>query len=286
MCGIAAWIGFGPIDPQIQRLQRAQDAMLHRGPDSAGNLVWSEGGGVLLTHRRLAIQDLSAKGQQPLASADGRMWMIFNGEIYNHLELRAELEQAGHRFGSRCDSEVLLAAYVEWGEAMLGRLVGMFALVILDTRREEVFLARDPLGIKPLYYRRQAAGLELASEIGALLAMDPDEPVAIHRPALWDYLTEGDTDHREATLVDGVNAFPAGCSARIALAGEERAIELSPPAIGRGRVRSPQDHPSTSTTPKPCARCARGSCATSSCTCEPTCPWGPCSPAGWIRRPS
>ena len=140
--------------------------MLHRGPDDGG----SESRGIAtLGMRRLAIFD-PANGRQPMASPDGRHTLIFNGAIYNHRALRDELAASGWAFRTNCDTEVLLAAFVSWGDRCLARLRGMFAFAVWDERNQSLFLARDPFGIKPLYYRQDNARLIFASELNALFA--------------------------------------------------------------------------------------------------------------------
>jgi len=160
ICGIAS--AGGTVDPA--RLARMSATLLHRGPDSEGTHVDR---GIGLAARRLAIIDLTG-GDQPIASEDGTVVVVQNGEIYNHLELRAELERAGHRFTTRCDTEVLAHGYEEWGARLWERLRGMFAVAVHDVRSQSVVLARDPYGIKPLYYRDAPAELSFASELDAL----------------------------------------------------------------------------------------------------------------------
>src|SRR6188472_1189114 len=145
MCGICGIVSAsGPADPD--RLARMSAKLLHRGPDSDGTFVE---GPAALAARRLAIIDLEG-GDQPIANEDGTVHVVQNGEIYNHEELRVELERAGHRFRTRCDTEVLVHAYEEWGDTFARRLRGMFAIAILDAPRQRVLLARDAFGIKPL----------------------------------------------------------------------------------------------------------------------------------------
>lgn len=167
MCGIAGWID-PQVHPDVLRagVQRMCDAMVHRGPDDGGIDL---GIGMALGMRRLAIFD-PANGQQPLRSPDSRYTLVFNGAIYNHPDLRRELAAAGWSFRTRCDTEVLLAAYVHWGEACLARFRGMFAFAIWDRRENSLFLARDPFGIKPLYCREANGALVFASELNALVA--------------------------------------------------------------------------------------------------------------------
>jgi asparagine synthase (glutamine-hydrolysing) len=163
--------------------------LAHRGPDDAG--VWSdERAGVLLGHRRLAVIDVSPLGHQPMVSDDGRMAIVFNGEIYNYLELRRELEQRGVRFASNSDTEVLLYGYREWGERVVDRLVGMYAFTIWDARSDRLFLARDRAGEKPLYYASGPWGFAFASEVGALTEL-PGVTDEIDSDALSLYLQYG-----------------------------------------------------------------------------------------------
>src|SRR5213082_2907730 len=150
------------------------DALHHRGPDARG-LRELDGPGLtgVLGHTRLRIIDLSPEGDQPLANEDGTIWVTYNGELYNHRELRSDLERAGHRFRSRTDTEVLVHLYEDCGGdpgRMLARLRGMFAFALADEARGRLLLARDRLGIKPLYVSRPGGGLAFASEAGALVA--------------------------------------------------------------------------------------------------------------------
>ncbi|RMF11636.1 MAG: asparagine synthetase B, partial [Alphaproteobacteria bacterium] len=166
MCGIV-----GLFDSRGKRsfdevlVARMNDSQTHRGPDDAGLHLEP---GLALGHRRLAILDLSPAGHQPMASDDGKVIVVFNGEIYNFMDLRAELEAAGHRFHSHCDTEVIVKGWQVWGESCVDRFRGMFAFAIWDSEQERLFLARDRLGIKPLYYAQMADGqLVFASELKA-----------------------------------------------------------------------------------------------------------------------
>ena len=186
MCGIAGRLNFrtgAPVDPGV--LRGMSDLLAHRGPDGGG--LWHEEA-VGLAHRRLAIVDLSDAARQPMTAEDPRVRVVCNGEIYNFRELRTELEARGHRFRTRSDTEVLLAAYVAHGVECLSRLRGMFAFALWDGGRRRLLLARDRTGKKPLYYRMDGDGIAFASEPKAFLADPAFEP----RPdpaALWDYLT-------------------------------------------------------------------------------------------------
>lgn len=168
MCGIAGIVALRGVQVEPAALLRLMDAIAHRGPDGAG--TWSSADrSVALGHRRLAIIDPGAGGHQPMASADGRHVMVYNGEVYNFLELRRELEAAGTHFHTESDTEVILAAWQAWGESMLLRFNGMWALAIFDTVSGELFLARDRFGIKPLLYAITPEQFVFASEMRALM---------------------------------------------------------------------------------------------------------------------
>ncbi|AGX86620.1 asparagine synthase (glutamine-hydrolyzing) [Candidatus Symbiobacter mobilis] len=188
MCGI---VGAGSTAPQADRawLAPARDTLIHRGPDDAGKW-WSDDGRVGLAHRRLSILDLSPLGHQPMHLAERGLSIVFNGEIYNFAELRRELESLGHHFRSHSDTEVLLAAYAQWGNECLARLNGMFTFALFDAPRQELFLARDRAGEKPLFYRLDQGVLYFASELKALLA-HPNLPRRIDPDALDCYLAMG-----------------------------------------------------------------------------------------------
>ena len=184
MCGIAGKYNYGNGDPVDALLVRAMcDKIAHRGPDDSGVHV---DGPVGLGHRRLSIIDLSELGHQPMASADRELWITFNGEIYNFMSLRKDLIARGYTFKSRCDTEVILYLYREYGTACVDHLRGMFAFAVWDTKRGEMFLARDRIGKKPLYYYDNGTTLIFASEIKSIL-QDPGVGRQINYPALYDY---------------------------------------------------------------------------------------------------
>lgn len=210
MCGIAGIFAFADSAPPVDReeLLRIREHMIRRGPDGAG--LWiSDNGRIGLAHRRLSIIDLSQAGAQPMASADGRCHITFNGEIYNYRELRKELEGKGYRFRSRSDTEVLLHLYADRGADMVHALRGMYAFAIWDAREQQLFLARDPFGIKPLYYAEDGRTYRYASQVRALVAakatnLAPD-PAGKAGFLLWGFVPE------PFTLYRAIQALPAGC---------------------------------------------------------------------------
>jgi len=166
---------------------RMRDTIVYRGPDDAGALAL-EADRVALGHRRLSIIDLSAAGHQPMSNEDGSLWITYNGEVYNHEALREELQAKGHTYRSRTDSETILHLYEEEGPRCVERLDGMFAFAIWDRRKRELFLARDRIGVKPLYYARLPGGVVFGSEIKAILA-HPAVSADIDEEAFFEYLT-------------------------------------------------------------------------------------------------
>ena len=167
MCGIAGFVSTqDPVEVRHLAVTRMCSAMRHRGPDDDGIETH---GDATIGMRRLAIFD-PANGHQPMHTVDGRFHLVFNGAIYNFRALREELRAAGRTFRTECDTEVLLAAFAQWGEACLKKLRGMFAFAVWDQHEQKLFLARDPFGIKPLYYRHEGARLLFASELNALIA--------------------------------------------------------------------------------------------------------------------
>ena len=244
MCGIAGIYrqDGGPV--AISRVRRMAAAMRHRGPDDEGYVgldVASErspilaGGpatppdargyplayappaadppadaaarGLVIGQRRLAIIDLSPRGHQPLASADGSVWLVFGGEIYNHVELRAELMARGHRFQSSSDTEVIAEGYVEWGDDLFRRMNGMWSIALWDARRRRLLLSRDRCGVKPLYVRFGGGELAFASEIRALLAAG-GMPAAVDPGAVRELIADARVDTGERTFFSGIRALP------------------------------------------------------------------------------
>lgn len=219
MCGVAGVLNFNGRSPAPEVLQRMTDAIKHRGPDGEGHFIK---GPVGLGHRRLAILDLSPAGKQPMVTDDGRFVLSYNGEIYNFQQLRKELQELGYQFRSRTDSEVLLNAYVEWGEKCLTKFNGMFAFALWDNVEQSLFLARDRYGIKPLYYHVTGEHLIFGSEIKAIVA-HPDYEVDVDRPALYEYFTFQNFFGAD-TLFKDVKMFPAGSFWRWSASGDSSPI--------------------------------------------------------------
>lgn len=254
MCGIAGIVTTAARPDDVRRLQAAATVMKHRGPDDEG-YVWLPaagspvefggkrtvpslrlpaaeyggelnmavpvcGPGVLLAHNRLSIIDLSPAGHQPMSAENGRVWIVFNGEVYNYRELRDEMAKEGCLFRTQSDTEVVLHALARWGEAALRRFTGMFSFAYYDGRRPgqpTLLLARDPFGIKPLYYASLPGGLAFASEIKGLLALGV--PAAPDMPRVVEYTISGQTDEAAQTMFAGVSQVPAAHLVRIPLGG-------------------------------------------------------------------
>jgi asparagine synthase (glutamine-hydrolysing) len=222
MCGIAGRYNFrsgAPVDATV--IGGMTSLLAHRGPDGQG--VFTDGA-IGLGHRRLAIIDLSDGGRQPMASADRRLWIPFNGEIYNCRELRKILEGRGHRVQSRSDTEVILAAYAQWGAACLKHLRGMFALAIWDSTERRLFIARDRLGKKPLFYRLDNDGIAFASEPKAFLA-EPGFQAVANPQALSHYLSYQYVPSPLSAFAGVSKLAPAHCL-----------------VVGEGAISSPQKY--------------------------------------------
>ena len=203
MCGIAGFAGMGVAgDAALSRVREMCAAILHRGPDSDGYFV---GGSVSMGMRRLSIIDVSG-GDQPIANEDGTVTVVFNGEIYNHRELRAQLEARGHRFRTHSDTEVLVHLYEEYGTDMAARLHGMFAFSIWDARNQRLYIARDRTGMKPLSYAVRGGGLVYCSELRSLYAFDRSS-LRIAPGAVMEYLAYGYVPH-PSSIFEGVKKLP------------------------------------------------------------------------------
>jgi asparagine synthase (glutamine-hydrolysing) len=217
MCGIAGIIRFNPREVvEEARLKQMRDVLRHRGPDGEG--IWIDGP-VGLGHRRLAIVDVGG-GHQPMANEDDTVWITYNGEIYNHAALRPGLEAKGHRYRTRSDTETILHLYEEEGDGSVESLQGMFAFALWDRSRQRLLLARDRLGIKPLYYCVTDRELLFASEIKAILAVTPGRP-ALNHAALPEFLATRFLAGDE-TFFRGIRKLPPGHILTWSLAGGPR----------------------------------------------------------------
>src|SRR5688572_9518 len=231
MCGIAGVVNFAcdnrPLLAQVSRMSRA---LTHRGPDDAGS--WSHQN-VAFAHRRLSIIDI-LRGAQPMSSADGRIWVSYNGEIYNYRELKNALEKKGHLFRTQSDTEVLIASYREYGIDCLNVLEGMFAFALTDLDTQQTFLVRDRLGIKPLYYAVSKEGVAFASELRALAVSGLLETVTPDVDAIADYLSyRQPLDGR--SFIQGVASLEPGHFLRVTRDGASLTGYWSVPAAGKER---------------------------------------------------
>jgi len=230
MCGIAGMIsGLRRVCPILAA--KVLERLRHRGPDDLGWLVYSQGFiqtgresvpeymvdcDLMLMHRRLSILDLSRQGWQPMHAGGGRYSVVYNGEIYNYVELRRELEHLGHQFHTHSDTDVLLLAYSEWGADAVRRFIGMFAFALFDRERRILFLARDFFGIKPLYYSASDEQFAFASEIKALLDLNSNRR-RVNSAALLLYLRHGLSDQGDTTLLSGIHQLPAAHYVEVSL---------------------------------------------------------------------
>lgn len=209
MCGIFGIAGHkAQVSAQI--LERATQSLVHRGPDDGGTVILRDNDCEIgLGNRRLAILDLSPLGHQPMNDPETGNWIVYNGEIYNFHEVRTKLEQQGARFETHCDTEVILKAYARWGEKCLDEFRGMFAFAIWDAAQHRLFLARDPMGVKPLYFYQSEQYFLFSSEVRTLLGTGM-VPRRIDPVGLAGYLTFGSV-YAQHTLVEGVRALAPGC---------------------------------------------------------------------------
>lgn len=216
MCGFSLVLLPEALRVDLSIVERMTAAIRHRGPDDEGTFF---SGPVAMGFRRLSILDMSPLGHQPMSTSDGQVTLVFNGEIYNYLELRSELETLGHRFKSSGDTEVLLAAYCQWGAGCVEKFNGMWAFVLYDRKRELLFGSRDRFGIKPLYRYSDGHCFLLASEIKSIRAS------GLYRGGTnWQtasrYLLEGRLDDTPHTFYSGITQIPAGCSFELSLQGK------------------------------------------------------------------
>src|SRR5258708_749678 len=213
MCGIFGIVGHNNARVPADVLELATKSLAHRGPDDSGTVILRDSGRqdveIGLGNRRLAILDLSTLGHQPMNDPATSNWIVYNGEVYNFREVRAKLEQERVHFSGHSDTEVILKAYAQWGEKCLEEFRGMFAFAIWDAQRHRLFVARDPMGIKPLYYYQSDDYFVFSSEVRTLLGTGL-VPRAIDSAGLVNYLTFGSL-YDPNTLVEGVSSLPPGC---------------------------------------------------------------------------
>jgi asparagine synthase (glutamine-hydrolysing) len=222
MCGIAGTLSFDPMFRVTrEHVDRMRETLAHRGPDGADTWV-ADDGRVGLGFRRLAIIDLSTEAMQPMANEDGSVRLVFNGEIYNHADIRRELEElGGHTFRTdHSDTEVIVHAFEQWGIDCIDRFRGMFAIGIWDARAKELWLVRDRIGIKPLYWSVHHGRLNFASEIKALLT-DEQQERGVDEHALYHYLSFLTTPAPQ-TLFKGIKKLPGGTWLRVSAQGDVR----------------------------------------------------------------
>jgi asparagine synthase (glutamine-hydrolysing) len=234
MCGIAGILGHNGAAPiELGILKTMGDSMAHRGPDGDGQWI-SKDGCIGLAHRRLSIVDLSNSASQPMSDAEEAVWVTFNGEIYNHLSLRRELEKAGHRFRTdHSDTEVLVHGFKEWGiNGLVEHLVGMFTFAIWDEATKRLFIVRDRIGIKPVYFTRGGGFFRFASEIKAILT-DPSVPRAIEPAALNHYLSFM-VAPAPLTMFKGIFKIPAGYILEVGPTGALNACRYWDALPGKG----------------------------------------------------
>jgi asparagine synthase (glutamine-hydrolysing) len=229
MCAIGGWLQFSPADEAASVLAEMMAVMKHRGPDDSG-AYFDAAAGLALGHNRLSIIDLTASGHQPMVNKTNGDVITFNGEIYNFIELRRQLENLGYRFRSRSDTEVLLFAFAEWGIDCLSRIRGMYAFAIWRPVEKALYLARDPLGIKPLYYSSTADRLIFCSEVKAFMAL-PGFVARADKAAIGQFLEFGYTFELDRTALTGISKLPPGHYLRFVSGASAEVIPFFQPEL-------------------------------------------------------
>ena len=262
MCGFAGELQFDGRPVELSSVEKMSGHLQHRGPDGCG--VWQRGP-LALAHRRLTIIDLSCTGEQPMVDSELGLSIVFNGCLYNYRELRSELKTVGYRFFSTSDTEVILKAYHRWGTGCVERFLGMFAFVVAERDSGRIVMARDRLGIKPLYVARTPKRLRFASTLPALVAAGGVD-TSIDRIALHHYMTFHSMVPAPLTILNGVRKFPrrrCASSSRMAMK----------PTTCTGGPRSPEPTPR-------CRRASGRSACSTSCASLSSAAWSPTSPSG------
>ena len=218
MCGITAIIDYAKIEPKVEDIKSMTNLLAHRGPDGEGFYI---GGGIALGHRRLAIIDTDPRSNQPMHRS--RLHLVFNGMIYNYLEIKEELSTLGATFSTTSDTEVILAAYNQWGLSAFQRFNGMWAIILYDEKEKKIICSRDRFGIKPLYYTRIANRLYFASEIKAFQAIKDWQP-KINHTRLMEYLAYNMSDNTEETMFANVYQIPKSHHGVICLQANDMCI--------------------------------------------------------------
>jgi asparagine synthase (glutamine-hydrolysing) len=235
VCGLAGALHRDPATRDPAVLSRMMASLSHRGPDDEGSLTI---GAATMLHRRLSILDTSPAGHQPMCSDDGRLAILHNGEIYNFLELADELAALGHQFATKTDTEVILAAYREWGADCFGHFNGIWAMALWDAAEGALLLSRDHFGIKPLFIAEVGSDLYFASEIKALLEV-PDVDRRPEPAAMRDFLVEGVVDHSERTFFRGVRRVPAAHVMTFTPNGRRSVRYWNPPTLAHDASLAP-----------------------------------------------
>ena len=276
MCGICGFYDPDNRLPEKQALlEKMNAAQKHRGPDDEGICIEGPAG---LGHVRLSILDLTAAGHQPMHYQD-RYTVVYNGEIYNYIELREELMRAGYAFRTNCDTEVLLAAYDHWGEDCQTRFNGFWAFALHDRQTGRLFLSRDRYGVKPLYYTQLPGYLLFASEIKTLLTDERVERTA-NDAVIFDYLVNGFVDCTEETFFNGIYRLEAGCCMRV----DPRFGRADPPLL---RAPLPRESGGAGGLhDDPCELPAASLSSPSRSVCGRTCRWEAVCPAASTPPPS
>jgi asparagine synthase (glutamine-hydrolysing) len=227
LCGILGY--FSDINSQISSAKFNESLYLlqHRGPDDQGyKYIDHQNWRGFIGQTRLSIIDLSENGHQPFESEDGRFSLVYNGEIYNYIELKDELFSLGHKFRSKSDTEVLLHAWMEWGESSLSKLVGMFSFAILDAHYGTLHCARDPFGIKPLFVKYSNNQFIFASELDAISKLD-GQPLVINHKSANEFLLNGSYDRDNSTFIEGINQILPGHVLKMELGMEDLSIKIA-----------------------------------------------------------